>query len=138
MAANRVQDSQEWEMRDQGNFSGMDHLTYTYADICAVIRLFNDIGIVCPYVKSFLNIVKNNKWKCCWSHVKWYVLGDEVLKESCRLLIYTEIRAFADTVSLIPDNTNDAWCEWFVLPQLVKATINLVKGLNIANDDLIL
>jgi hypothetical protein len=116
----------------------MNHWAYANAGVSMIIGLFVCVHIVILYLKDVHNVVENYRWHCCWSHVEWYVPGDDIPKLSGCLVFRTKVSPLASTVPLVPDNTDDTWGKGIVLPQLVKPTIHLVKGLNIGNNDLIL
>jgi len=62
---------------------------------------------------------------------------DNVTQTPCVLVFRVKIRPFADTVTFIPDNTDDSRSEEVLLPKLVEVAIYHVKNLYIRDNNLV-
>jgi hypothetical protein len=80
---------------------------YTYTDVYVIIRALNHVSIVLSNLEDLHDIQKHNRGKCGQSDIKWYVMRDNVAKPSCVFVLGSELSPPANTMALIPDDTDD-------------------------------
>ena len=65
------------------------------------------------------------------------MVWDQIPEPPCIFVLGTEVCPFANTVTLVPNDTDDLGSEEVLLPKLVKVAIHFVKYLYVCDNNLI-
>jgi hypothetical protein len=68
----------------------------------------------------------HNQWESGQGHLEWYVAWDEITMPPCILVLRAEVSPSADTVTFIPDYTDNILTKEFPLSMLVKRSIHFI------------